>query len=73
MMKLVFSAPGMSCGHCKARVEKALAAAGFKDGVLVNLDDKTVTVESNAAGGNDASAEKLAAIITDAGYPATLI
>ncbi len=67
MMKLVFSAPGMSCGHCKARVEKALAAAGFKDGVQVNLDDKTVTVESNG------SAEKLAAIITDAGYPATLI
>ncbi len=33
----------MSCGHCKATIEKALADAGYDD-IHVDLDNKTVKV-----------------------------
>ena len=40
-MKL--SVPDMSCGHCKATIEKAVAAAGGT--VSVDLDRHEVTVD----------------------------
>ena len=40
-MKL--SVPGMSCGHCKATIEKAVTAAGGT--VSVDLDRHEVTVD----------------------------
>lgn len=62
-MTYTFSVPTMSCGHCKARIEKALAAAGYATGVAVDLGAKTVSVEAD-------SAAAVATIIADAGYPA---
>jgi len=50
----------MSCGHCKATIEKALADAGYDD-IHVDLAKKTVTVE-----GTDEEAVR--AVIEAKGY-----
>ncbi|WP_304507054.1 heavy metal translocating P-type ATPase [Anaerotignum sp.] len=62
-MKKVLKIEGMSCGHCTARVEKAL---NDMDGVSaqVSLDDKSATV----ALAKDISDEALIQTVTDAGY-----
>jgi len=54
---------GMACGHCSARVEKALNAL---EGVSASVDlaSKTVTIETTGAVADDA----LKAAVTDAGY-----
>ncbi len=36
----------MSCGHCKATIEKALADAGYDD-LHVDLEKKTVSVDAS--------------------------
>lgn len=54
---------GMSCGHCSARVEKALnAIAGVS--AKVDLENKTASVELSA----EISDEILKNAVTDAGY-----
>lgn len=63
-MKKVFSVPDMSCQHCAGRIKKALDAAGIS-GYEVALESKEVRVETDAP-------EKIAALLDDAGYPATL-
>ena len=62
-MKKLLTIEGMSCGHCSARVEKALNAL---EGVnaRVDLKAKTATVEMNAEIGDDV----LKAAVEDAGY-----
>lgn len=62
-MKKVLKIEGMSCGHCTARVEKALNGM---DGVSaqVSLDDKSATVALT----KDISDEALIQTVTDAGY-----
>lgn len=54
---------GMSCGHCSARVEKALNAI---DGVSarVDLDNKTAYIEN----GNTVKDEEIIRAVKDAGY-----
>lgn len=54
---------GMSCGHCSARVEKALNAI---DGISarVDLDNKTAYIEN----GNTVKDEEIIRAVTDAGY-----
>ena len=61
--KVVIGIEGMSCGHCSARVEKALNAL---DGVTakVDLEAKTASIETEGR----ASDEQLKAAVTDAGY-----
>lgn len=59
---------GMSCAHCQARVEKALAAVAGVDSVKVDLAKGTATVE-----GKDLDAKALAHAVTDAGYAVTAI
>jgi len=56
----------MSCGHCKATVEAALAKVPGAGVVTVDLDARTVTVAGDAAVGALREALDLA------GYPATL-
>lgn len=53
---------GMSCGHCKARVEKALSELDGISSAVVDLESKTATIEG------DASDEVLRETIDDAGY-----
>lgn len=40
-----FSVPGISCDHCKASIEGAVAPADGVGRVEVDVADKTVTVE----------------------------
>ena len=52
---------GMHCGHCVARIQKALGAAGLK--FTVSLEDKTVTVD-----GDDAQVKTAVSEIEDLGF-----
>ena len=45
---MVLKIEGMMCGHCKARVEKALKAVAGVETVEISLDDKTATVTGTA-------------------------
>jgi copper chaperone len=40
---MTFTVPDMSCGHCKAAIEAAIADAGGR--ATVDLTQRTVTVE----------------------------
>ena len=58
---------GMSCGHCSARVEKALSAVPGVSNVHVDLAAKTATVTAE-----DSVADKaLSDAVTEAGYEVT--
>jgi copper chaperone len=55
----------MTCGHCVATVEKAVKAADPNAKVIVNLEAKTASIESEV--GSDA----FIAAIEEAGYRAS--
>jgi len=58
---------GMSCGHCKAAVEKALTGVdGVERVVEVNLETGRATVDGTA------TAEALIAAIAEEGYEAKI-
>lgn len=54
-----FIVKDMSCGHCTAAIEKAVAEAGGK--AVTDLGDHSVTVEG-------LDAPRAAEVIRDAGY-----
>ena len=58
------SIPDMSCGHCKASVESALAAVPGARDIVVDLDRRQVSVEG------DAPVPALIEALAGAGYPA---
>lgn len=58
------SVPDMSCGHCKAAIEKAIHALEPGAGVQVNLEDRTVEVTSGIA------EDALLAALMSEGFPA---
>lgn len=60
-----FSVPDMSCEHCKATIEKALAGVPGAEPVKVDLEAQQVTTGGAAAGG------AIVAALEEAGYPAT--
>ena len=60
-----FNVPDMSCGHCKAAVEKAVASVDPAAKVQVNLDDRTVEIDAAV---EDAA---LIAALKSEGYEAT--
>ena len=66
MKQITLNVEGMSCGHCSARVEKALNAI---EGVSakVNLEAKTAAVSYP----DTVTVESLKAAVTDAGYSVT--
>lgn len=66
-MKVQISIEGMSCGHCSARVEKALKAVNGVAKVEVNLAAKNAVVE--LLGNIDNNVLKEA--VEDAGYDVT--
>ncbi|WP_372839994.1 heavy-metal-associated domain-containing protein [Phaeovulum sp.] len=61
---MILSVPDMSCGHCKATIEAALAAVGAR--VEVDLPAREITVSGLPA------ATVLAAL-KGAGYPAEVV
>ncbi|MFM2354390.1 MAG: hypothetical protein RLZZ528_126 [Pseudomonadota bacterium] len=64
-MKL--SIPDMSCGHCKAMVEKAIHSVDAGATVEVDLAGHTAQVETRAA------AADLLAALKGEGYPAEVL
>ncbi len=59
------SVPDMSCGHCKASVEAALASVPGTGAVRVDLASRTVEVDGAAA------IPALLSALDAAGYPAS--
>jgi len=62
-----FHVPEMSCGHCKAAIEKALHALDANAAVRVDLSGRTVEVET---GQPEAS---VLAAMKGAGYEASRV
>lgn len=63
---MILNVKGMSCGHCKQRVENALKELGFKD---VSVDLNAGTANIGDAGAETRKAEMIAAL-DDVGYDA---
>lgn len=63
-MNKVLKVEGMSCGHCKAAVEKALKAVDGVENAVVDLANKTAEVTLTKEVNNDI----LSKAVTDAGY-----
>lgn len=62
---VTLSVEGMSCGHCKMAVEKAVSALNGISKVEVNLEGKKVTVSFDPGSVNEAAIKDA---ITDQGY-----
>ena len=58
----------MTCGHCKASVEKALAMVAGVSGCTVDLATKHVIVHTNGS----VDSQAVVAAIDDAGFTAEL-
>lgn len=63
---MILNVKGMSCGHCKQRVENALKELGFKD---VSVDLNAGTANIGDEGAETRKAEMIAAL-DDVGYDA---
>ncbi|HPY56085.1 MAG TPA: heavy metal translocating P-type ATPase [Sedimentibacter sp.] len=63
-MKKILKVEGMTCGHCKAAVEKALKAVDGVEDAVVSLEEKTAEVTLKKEVPNDV----LEKAVTDAGY-----
>lgn len=59
------SVPDMSCGHCKASIEAALAAVPGTGAVRVDLASRSVEIDGSAA------LPAVLAALDAAGYPAS--
>jgi copper ion binding protein len=67
-MGKTISIEGMTCGHCAARVTKALQAVNGVKGVDVSLERKNAVLEGDGLVDAD-----IRAAIEDAGYQVTKI
>ncbi|WP_195573492.1 copper ion binding protein [Paenibacillus sp. 1001270B_150601_E10] len=63
MVTVTWKVDGMSCGHCKQSVEKAVQELGVKG--EVSLEDKTVTLTYDE---NAVQADAIKEAIEDQGY-----
>jgi copper chaperone len=63
--KIVLNVSGMTCNHCKMKVEKALKTLDGVEDVQINLEDGTADVSFDSG---KVSADDLKAAIGDAGY-----
>jgi copper chaperone len=61
-----FNVPDMSCGHCVAAIEKAVATVDADAVLSFDLEARTVDVSSRL------SEPELAALLDKEGYPNTL-
>ncbi|MCR3922862.1 MAG: copper ion binding protein [Firmicutes bacterium] len=63
--KLTLSISGMTCNHCKMRVEKALKTLEGVENVKVDVAAGRAEVEYDAA---KLSGDELKTVVTEAGY-----
>jgi copper chaperone len=66
MAQLTYTAPDISCGHCKATIESELAQAPGVQRVEVDVDSRQVRVDYDEAATGD---EVLRAQLEEIGYP----
>ncbi|GAB4249058.1 MAG: copper chaperone CopZ [Thermoleophilia bacterium] len=66
MTKKTYKVPDVSCGHCKAAIEKRLGAMGGIERVHVDVDEKTVDVAFDE---NMVTEESVKEALADEGYP----
>ena len=62
MQETIIKIEGMSCGHCKAAVEKALKAVAGVETAVVDLEKKQAVVTGNEV------MEAMREAVEDAGY-----
>lgn len=65
MEKLTLKIEGMTCGHCEARVTKALAEVDGVTDAKVSLEEGTATVEFETG---KVAEDSLIDAVEDAGY-----
>ena len=63
VQELVFTVPGISCGHCQAAITREVSAVVGVAAVDVDLDSKLVTVRGETLDRDD-----IVAAIDEAGY-----
>jgi copper chaperone CopZ len=68
MASLKLTVAGMTCGHCRMKVEQALQGVAGTFGAAVFLEDAAAEVDYDPA---LASPEQYVAAVRDAGYQAT--
>jgi copper chaperone len=68
MHQYTFAVSGMSCNHCKERVEKACSSLADVQEAVVNLEESCVKITSS----NPLDASVVIAAIDDAGFDAKL-
>lgn len=61
----IFNVPDMSCGHCKAAIDKAITAADAAAVITYDMAARKIDVTSSLA------AADLATLLEQEGYPAT--
>jgi copper chaperone len=61
--ELVFTVPGISCGHCEAAIKREVGSVAGVADIDVDLDSKLVTVRGEALDRDD-----IVAAIDEAGY-----
>ena len=69
MKSYVLSVEGMMCGHCTARVEKALLGVDGVQSATASLEKGTAT----AVAADGVSADALKAAVEEQGYPVTSV
>ena len=63
-MKHTFNVPDMSCNHCKMRIEKTMNESGKVKDLIIDLQTKKVSLESELPEAD------LIKLFDDAGYDA---
>lgn len=66
-MSIKFHVPDMSCGHCKASIEKAVEGTDPLAELTFNMDTRHVEIDS------DIDTDALFKLLKDAGFPATAL
>jgi copper ion binding protein len=67
MVEKVLMIKGMSCGHCVARVEKALTSLDGVTAVKVSLEENSATIEYDES---RTGTENFKSAVAEAGYEA---
>ncbi len=63
-----FSVPDMTCGHCKATIEKAIKGADANAGIEVDLDQHVLAIHSSTLG-----VDPIISVLKEAGYEASVL
>lgn len=68
METIRYTAPAISCNHCKMTIERALGTLGGIQSVTVEVPTKSVTIEYDPG---QVTPTQLQEVLDDEGYPVT--